>query len=49
MIMSDVKERIKKVTADTLTLEPESQQTLEYKLTTYHGVRTEEWDRKQQD
>ena len=33
----------------TLTLEPESQQTLEYKLTTYHGVRTEEWDRKQQD
>ena len=33
----------------TLTLEPESQQTLEYKLTTYHGARTEDWSRKHRD
>ncbi|MHC4989263.1 MAG: hypothetical protein ACYTFX_12345, partial [Planctomycetota bacterium] len=27
----------------TLTLEPQSEQTLEYILTTYHGVRAEDW------
>ena len=33
----------------TLTLEPESQQTIEYELTTYRGTRTEDWDRMQRD
>ncbi|MEN8127462.1 MAG: DUF4139 domain-containing protein [Planctomycetota bacterium] len=27
----------------TLTLEPESEQLIEYELTTYHGTRTEDW------
>ena len=31
----------------TLTLEPESEQTIEYELTTYQGTRTEDWDRMQ--
>ncbi len=30
----------------TLTLEPESEQTIEYELTTYHGTRTEDWDNR---
>jgi len=30
----------------TLTLEPASETTLEYELTTYHGTRTEDWIRK---
>ncbi|MHC4386123.1 MAG: hypothetical protein ACYSUG_03940, partial [Planctomycetota bacterium] len=33
----------------TLTLEPESEKTLEYVLTTYHGTRTEDWTRKNRD
>ena len=30
----------------TLTLEPESEKTLEYELTTYQGTRTEDWTAK---
>jgi hypothetical protein len=33
----------------TLTLEPQSKQTLEYELTTYRGTRTEDWDKIQRD
>ena len=33
----------------TLTLEPESEQTIEYELTTYQGTRTEDWDKMQRD
>ena len=33
----------------TLTLEPQSEQTIEYELTTYHGTRTEDWTRKHRD
>jgi hypothetical protein len=33
----------------TLTLEPQSEQTVEYELTTYHGTRTEDWTRKHRD
>lgn len=33
----------------TLTLEPESEEVVEYELTTYHGVRAEDWTRKQRD
>ncbi|MDH4203023.1 MAG: DUF4139 domain-containing protein [Phycisphaerae bacterium] len=33
----------------TLTLEPESEQTLEYILTTYHGVRAEDWTKAHRD
>ena len=33
----------------TLTLEPVSEQTLEYELTTYQGTRTEDWDKIQKD
>ena len=31
----------------TLTLQPESEKTIAYELTTYHGSRTEDWDRMQ--
>jgi len=31
----------------TLTLEPESEKTIEYELTTYQGTRTEDWDHMQ--
>ena len=33
----------------TLTLEPQSKQTLEYELTTYRGTRTEDWTKKHKD
>jgi hypothetical protein len=33
----------------TLILEPESEKTLEYELTTYQGTRTEDWTRKHED
>ena len=33
----------------TLTLEPQSKQTLEYELTTYQGTRTEDWTKKNKD
>ncbi|MHC5159734.1 MAG: DUF4139 domain-containing protein, partial [Planctomycetota bacterium] len=33
----------------TLTLEPQSKQTLEYELTTYQGTRTEDWTKKHKD
>jgi hypothetical protein len=33
----------------TLTLEPKSEKTLEYELTSYHGARTEVWTRKHCD
>ncbi|MHC4883025.1 MAG: DUF4139 domain-containing protein [Planctomycetota bacterium] len=33
----------------TLTLEPQSEQTLEYILTTYHGVRAEDWTKAHRD
>ena len=33
----------------TLTLEPQSKQTLEYELTIYQGTRTEDWTRKHED
>ena len=33
----------------TLTLEPQSQQAIEYELTTHHGTRTEDWTRKHRD
>jgi len=33
----------------TLTLEPESEQTLEYELTTHQGTRAEDWTRKNQN
>ena len=33
----------------TLTLEAQSEQTIEYELTTYHGTRIEDWTRKHKD
>jgi hypothetical protein len=33
----------------TLNLQPESEQTIAYELTTYQGSRAEDWDRMQQD
>ena len=33
----------------TLTLDPQSEKTIEYELTTYHGTRTEDWTRKHRD
>jgi hypothetical protein len=33
----------------TLTLEPQSEQTIEYELTTYQGTRTEDWTAKHRD
>jgi hypothetical protein len=33
----------------TLTLEPKSEKTLEYELTTYHGARAEDWTAKYRD
>ncbi|MEN8127461.1 MAG: DUF4139 domain-containing protein, partial [Planctomycetota bacterium] len=33
----------------TLTLEPESEQIIEYELTTYHGIRTEDWTKAHKD
>lgn len=43
----DAKKYFEKVDTDTvkytLTLEPETEQTLEYTLTTYNGTRTEDW------
>lgn len=47
--IGEAKKYYEKVDLDTvkytLTLEPESEKTLEYELTTYHGVRTEDWSR----
>jgi hypothetical protein len=46
----DAKKYYEKVDLDTvkytLTLEPESEITLEYELTTYQGSRTEDWTQK---
>ncbi len=45
--LGDSKSLFEKVDVDTvkytLTLEPESEKTIEYVLTTYQGVRTEQW------
>ena len=49
----DAKKYYEKVDVDTakytLTLEPETEQTLEYELTTYQGVRAEDWVRRNRD
>ena len=51
--MGKVKKYYEKVDLDTvkytLTLDPESETTLEYELTTYHGIRTEDWTRTHRD
>jgi hypothetical protein len=51
--IGDAKKYYEKVDLDTvkytLTLEPESEKTLEYELTTYQGTRTEDWTRKNQN
>ena len=51
--IGDAKKVYEKVDLDTvkytLTLEPESEKTLEYELTTYMGTRTEDWERMQRD
>jgi len=47
--MGDAKKYYEKVDLDTvkytLMLEPKSEQTLEYELTTYQGTRAEDWQR----
>jgi len=49
--LGDTKKYYEKVDMDTvkytLTLEPQSEQTIAYELTTYQGTRTEDWDRMQ--
>ena len=49
----DAKKYYEKVDLDTvkytLTLEPQSETTLEYELTTYQGTRTEDWSKAHKD